>query len=82
MLGPFVSWVGIALAGAVYLQAARVQSPSPAPPPASQYRAVLNRYCTTILENRRSVRRISCAAKTARLRSRLGRAVFLLAPGF
>jgi len=37
-------WMGIALAGIGYLHAAQASS-SPAPTPASQYRAVLDRYC-------------------------------------
>ena len=39
-------WIGIALAGVGYLQAARQELSGPAPP-ASSYRAVLNRYCFT-----------------------------------
>ena len=40
-------WIGIALAGVSCLQAAAQQPASPAPPPASQYRVLLNRYCVT-----------------------------------
>ena len=40
-------WVGIALAGAGWLPAARVQSPSQATLPSSPHRALLNRYCVT-----------------------------------
>ena len=43
-----LGWIGIALVGVGSLQAARQQpSSSPAPPPASPHRAVLNRYCVT-----------------------------------
>jgi mono/diheme cytochrome c family protein len=41
------SWIGIALAGIGSLQAAQQQPPAPASSPASQYRAVLDRYCVT-----------------------------------
>ena len=41
------SWIAVALVGAVCLQAATQQPSSPAVSPASQYRAVLNRYCVT-----------------------------------
>ena len=40
-------WIGIALAGVSCLQAAAQQPASPAPPPASQCRVLLNRYCVT-----------------------------------
>ncbi|MEE8177844.1 MAG: c-type cytochrome domain-containing protein [Acidobacteriota bacterium] len=40
-------WIGIALAGVNFLQAAAQQSASPDPPPASQYHTLLNRYCVT-----------------------------------
>ena len=42
-----VGWFGFVVACAGYLQAARAQSPSLDSPPASTYRAVLNRYCVT-----------------------------------
>src|SRR5712691_1419078 len=48
MLRTILGWVGITLVGIGSLQAAKLQqSSSPVPSPASQYRAVLNRYCVT-----------------------------------
>ena len=47
MLRAIPIWVGIALAGAGYLQAASQEPLSPVTPPAAQYRALLNRYCIT-----------------------------------
>jgi len=48
MLRRILVWAGIMLLGIGSLQAARPQGPStPAAAPASQYRAVLNRYCAT-----------------------------------
>ena len=40
-------WMAIALVGASYLPAASQEPSSPAPPPASPQRALLNRYCVT-----------------------------------
>ena len=47
MLRRILVWFGVALAGAGTLPAVQAQSPSPTPQPASQYRAVLDRYCVT-----------------------------------
>ena len=41
------AWTGIVLAGAGYLSEARPQSSNPVPPPGSQYRQVIDRYCAT-----------------------------------
>jgi uncharacterized protein DUF1592/uncharacterized protein DUF1588/uncharacterized protein DUF1585/uncharacterized protein DUF1587/uncharacterized protein DUF1595 len=47
MLRAIVGWMGIALAGAACLQAAPLQSSSPALQDASTHRAALSRYCVT-----------------------------------
>ena len=47
MLRRILIWFGVALAGAGTLPAAGLQSPNPTSQPASQYRAVLDRYCVT-----------------------------------
>ena len=46
MFRTILVWMGIALAGIGYVQAAQAPS-NPAPTPASPYRAVLDRYCVT-----------------------------------
>ncbi|MGH9786736.1 MAG: DUF1587 domain-containing protein, partial [Terriglobia bacterium] len=47
MLRTIVGCIGIAWAGAGYLQAAKQEPSSASPPPASTHRALLNRYCVT-----------------------------------
>ena len=47
MFRAILSWIGIVLIGATFLQAASQESSNPAPSDASQYSAVLNRYCAT-----------------------------------
>jgi hypothetical protein len=42
-----LGWIGIALVGASYLQAASQELSSPSAPALSQHRALLNRYCVT-----------------------------------
>ncbi|MBF8305705.1 MAG: hypothetical protein HW398_893 [Acidobacteria bacterium] len=42
-----LSCLGIVLAGAIPLEAARLQSPTPVAPPGTPYRVLLNRYCVT-----------------------------------
>ena len=47
MVRAIVGWLGIALVGVGYLQAASQQSSTSAGPSSSSHRAVLNRYCVT-----------------------------------
>ena len=47
MLRTILCWIGIALVGASYLQAASQEPLSSAPPDVSPNRALLNRYCVT-----------------------------------
>ena len=47
MFSRILAWIAIALTGAGCIQAASLQSSTPADSPGSSYRAVLNRYCVT-----------------------------------